>query len=146
VQPKELADALIEISQSCEWITVHGSDEKRLTFEDDRAWAFFSAALDPWNDFTYVWLRDILEPIADHLAEHATLDDFDLHEHVEASLDVYTSELVRWLATRANNIDYLTTALELAPKDGFQLLTMAQYEAIQECFQKVIDCAAALLD
>ncbi len=88
VRPEELANALIEIARSSTWITVRDTGEKRLTFEDDRAWSFFAAALDPWNDFTYVWLRNILEPLADHLAEYGTLDDFDLHKHVDASVDV----------------------------------------------------------
>ena len=68
-----------------------------------------------------------------------------LHENrseiVDSLVDVYTSDLTEWLDSNNNNVYYLGEAQkELGiQEDGFKLLAMAQYMAIDEIFSEVIE-------
>ena len=146
MKAKELTKALREINKSAHWVRVEGTDDRRLVFEDERAWEWFHAVLDPGKDCTYEWLHHVLEPIADYLEENEDLDDFDVHEHVDSEVDVYTGRLTSWLADNVGNVEYLTEVLQEGnTKDGFELLTAAQYRAIEELYLEVVDIVNSLL-
>jgi len=67
-----------------------------------------------------------------------TISDCEEPEEIEERLyeveaDVYTSDLTEWLNRRNSHVYYLTEALEeFEPKDGFQLLAVAQKIQIDE--------------
>ncbi len=64
----------------------------------------------------------------------------DLDEEVDNVVDVYTSDLTSWLNENNNNVYYLTEALEeYDVKDGFQALALAQYKAIYEIYEAVLN-------
>jgi len=67
-----------------------------------------------------------------NLDEKATEEDFD-QTIIESESDIYTSDLTSWLNDDNRNVYYLTEALEeFQPKDGFEVLMIAQHKYIQE--------------
>lgn len=62
-----------------------------------------------------------------------------LLDAIDREVNIYTSDLTSWLNQSASHVYYLTEVLESNDiKDGFQLLTMAQYRAIEEIWREVI--------
>lgn len=60
-------------------------------------------------------------------------------EVVDREVDIYTSKLTGWLNEHNSHVYYLTEALAQSDvKDGFQLLSLAQYDAIREIWVAVI--------
>ena len=89
------------------------------------------------------WIFDIYHSILGCLADYdiESIDDIDENrsEIVDGLVDVYTSDLTSWLNNDNRNVYYLTEAQEEygEEKDGFNLLMMAQYKAIDEIFGEV---------
>lgn len=83
-----------------------------------------------------------------HLIE-ADFDDLDeleekapylIHEWADADVDIYTKDLTEWLNENVENVYYLTEAInEYNANDGFNALTMAQYCAIRDIYNNVLD-------
>jgi len=93
------------------------------------------------DDWTYGTYADLMQRVTDYDLE--TFDQLEdvRHEIVDGYVDIYTSDLTAWLNESNDNVYYLTEVLEqgLEPKDGFQLLAMAQYQAIDEVMSEVVD-------
>lgn len=69
------------------------------------------------------------------------LEQLELDDEIDSNVDVYTSDLTNWLNRDNYNVYYLTEAIESGdPKDGFQLLSLAQYYCYQEIWFSVRDC------
>jgi len=84
----------------------------------------------------------MIDRIVSDLAEQDEDSDIDtLREALyEVEPDVYTNDLTGWLHDRADNIYYLTEALEESEfKDGFQLLTYAQSKFIIEIGEALLE-------
>jgi len=80
------------------------------------------------DDSIYKVIKEISAVLAD---ADPDADPWELIVEIEP--DVYTSDLTAWLHENANNVYYLTQALEEGEiKDGFQLLSRAQYLFKQE--------------
>ena len=64
-------------------------------------------------------------------------------EIVDGMVDIYYSNILKWLSSDLNNVYYITQALEEFGegefKDGFRLLSTAQYLYIDEIMQEVIN-------
>jgi hypothetical protein len=87
------------------------------------------------DDYTYQWVWTALEIISNANNEDEIQELFN-----EQEADIYISDLTRWLHSRCDRVYYLTQALEeLEVKDGFQVLSMAQYCEMQEVFQDVLN-------
>lgn len=89
------------------------------------------------RDFVY----NTYEQILSSLEGFAPIKDIEdiMPEVVDGLVDIYTHNLTQWLAQDINNVGYLTEAIENGAKDGFQALSMAQYTAIDEVAQCVIN-------
>lgn len=90
------------------------------------------------DDFVYSNFLGILEKLQEYTIE--SLDDVDDHrsEIVDSLVDVYTHDLTAWLHSSVENVHYITQALQESEcADGFQLLMVAQYYAIDEVFAEV---------
>lgn len=91
------------------------------------------------------WIFDIYHSILSTLMDYdiETIDDIEefRSEIVDGLVSVYTYDLTKWLNTSNYNVYYITEALEdYGPfDDGFKLLAMAQYIAIDEIFNEVIN-------
>mgnify|MGYP007083438397 CR=1 FL=1 len=92
------------------------------------------------------WIFDKYMSILDALNSGYTIntiDDAEEHrsEIVDGLVDVYTADLTAWLASNINNVQYMTAAAEEYGKesDGFKILAMAQFKAIDEIYQEVIN-------
>jgi hypothetical protein len=97
-------------------------------------------------DNSPAWMTDVIRSVhGDKLPDDTTYsliercataiaDGDDPQESVdEIEADSYTNDLTAWLHARADHVYYLTQALEdFQPKDGFQLLAMAQQIQIAE--------------
>ncbi len=144
-----IRQALVEIERSARYVEIREQQRQRVVFDDSRAWEWFGGEediLDPFNDYSYRWLLRALESINAWLDEYEHIEEYDPTEDIDAAVDVYTSDLTAWLHDRATNLEYLTEVLcELEPKDGFQLLTMAQATAIGETFEAVMARVRLLL-
>jgi hypothetical protein len=92
------------------------------------------------NDWVYTTYSELMDKVAEwDFASVEALED-TRHEIVDGYVDIYTADLTAWLAEDINNVWYLTETLEeFQPKDGFQLLSMAQYRAIDEVMQEVVN-------
>jgi len=83
------------------------------------------------------WVYDKYHSILDAISGYDN-DDLDeiRPEIVDGLVDVYTSDLTAWLHSSNYNVYYMTEAQEEygAQEDGFKLLQMAQYKAIDEIY------------
>lgn len=95
------------------------------------------------------FLAKIVESFCDYLEG---LEDWELentghlqdlvYEFANSETDIYTADLTKWLNESVYNVGFLTTALEDGcgyEKDGFKLLQQAQYYAIEEICQIIIN-------
>jgi hypothetical protein len=63
-----------------------------------------------------------------------------MHERVDSSVDVYDRNLLDWLAQDIRHLEYLDRALkEFTPDDAWLQLRVAQYLAIEEVYDNVLD-------
>lgn len=92
------------------------------------------------NDFTYGSYADLLQKVTEY--EVNTIDDLEdvRHEIVDGYVDIYTSDLTKWLHDDIHNVEYLNDVMEnYEPKDGYQLLSMAQYQAYDNIMTCIVD-------
>jgi hypothetical protein len=90
------------------------------------------------DDWIYKAVVEVLNELSD--SDYETVEDADdvRSELVDGLVDVYTASLTAWLASDVRNVYYLGEAMEPEPRDGFQLLGMAQYHAYDEVFGAVL--------
>ena len=91
------------------------------------------------QDFVYEQTCRCLEWLVDEAPEDSDEIEDILLEVIDGEVDVYTSGLTEWLNQSNYHVYYLTDALESGIKDGFQLLSLAQYHAIEEVWRGIID-------
>lgn len=91
-------------------------------------------------DWVYEKYFSILSSMADYVMTEDKLDEYR-GEIVDGLVDIYTYNLTKWLSGNIYNVYYLTEVLEEYGniKDGFRLLAMAQYKAIDEIYSEVVD-------
>ena len=91
------------------------------------------------------WIFDIYHSILDALMQYNInrLNDLDNNraEIVDGLVDVYTANLTAWLNSSNYNVYFITEAQEeFGPEtDGFKILQMAQYKAIDEIYGHIVD-------
>jgi len=91
------------------------------------------------EDFIYDQVWGCLNWLVDEAPESDVLIEDALLDIVDREVDTYTSHLTGWLNQSPFHVYYLTEALEGSDiKDGFQLLTMAQYRAIEEIWREIV--------
>lgn len=91
------------------------------------------------KDFIYSTFLDCLQRLSEYeINSNEKLEDVR-NEVVDSMVDIYTHDLIKWLASDINNVYYLTQAIdEFECRDGFKALSMAQYLAIDEVMGYVI--------
>jgi len=91
------------------------------------------------DDYKYEFIREAL-------LDFASYEDIDSAiDNIEA--DPYTAGLTHWLASDINRVYYLTEAIEqYEPKDGFQVLTLAQYDEKREVYSSVQNSLEKIMD
>jgi hypothetical protein len=93
------------------------------------------------NDWTYGTYADLMQRVTEY--DVVTINNLEdvRSEIVDSYVDIYTADLTKWLAEDIRNVYYITQALEEYGtfEDGFKLLAMAQYLAIDEVMQEVIN-------
>lgn len=92
------------------------------------------------DDWIYSTFHNCLQRLSDYeITDNDKLEDIR-SEAVDSMVDIYTADLTKWLASNINNVYYLTQAIEeFECKDGFKALSMAQYIAIDEVMNEVIN-------
>lgn len=93
------------------------------------------------SDFVFGTYADLLQKITEYdLDSYEDLQDVR-SEIVDGYVDIYTKGLTEWLNADIDNVSYLTQVLEqgLELKDGYQLLAQAQYMAIDEVMESVVN-------
>ena len=91
------------------------------------------------DDFIYSTFSDLLQRLSEYTINN--MDDIEnyRHEIVDGYVDIYTHDLIKWLASDIANVYYITQAIEeFGATDGFQVLSTAQYIAIDEVMNYVI--------
>ena len=82
------------------------------------------------DDYKYEFILEALSTLSEYE------DPDDAIEGIEA--DIYTSDLTDWLNSRNDRVYYLTEAQQqYQPEDGFQALSLAQYQEKSEVFWSV---------
>lgn len=93
------------------------------------------------NDWIFSIFSSILDAVGQYNA--GTIEELEDNrgEIVDGLVDVYTSDLTAWLNESPANVYYITESQEEngATTDGFQILAMAQYKAIDEVFGSVVE-------
>lgn len=90
------------------------------------------------DDWIYGTYADLMQKVSEY--DLKTIDDLEnvRYEIVDSCVDIYTADLTKWLASNINNVYYLGEASrEYGSMDGFQLLAVAQYKAIDEVMNEV---------
>ena len=96
------------------------------------------------EDFAYQQVYNCLNWLNEEEIDIDSNDFEDcLAEQIDSEVDVYTNSLLEWLAGSNYNVYYITEVLEDfgcdgIENDGFKLLMMAQYKAIEEIWQEVV--------
>ena len=140
-------------------IKINGTDRKRLIFiNSDEVFKIFSncndeRGLNPFNDYSYNWLNEFLCDFLDSINEEDNINDImrdfedNINEKIDGTTDIYTSNLTAWLNHNNSNVYYLTEALEEQEiKDGFNLLQIAQYKAIEESYYSFLSSLKTYLN
>lgn len=96
------------------------------------------------DDWTFGIYYSILGSLIDSGAKTVEKAQEMEDEIIDGLVDVYTSDLTAWLNSSVDNVFYLERAVkELGAKDGFQILAGAQYLAIEDIFQEVLNLLGA---
>ena len=97
------------------------------------------------DDWIYATYHSILDALGQYTIENTEDLEEQRAEIVDGLVDVYTSDLTGWLNADNRNVYYMTEAQEEygAQQDGFKLLAMAQYKAIDEIYGEVASYLAA---
>ena len=91
------------------------------------------------------WIFDKYHSILDALTQYDINGPDDLDntrsEIVDGLVDPWTSNLTAWLNSSNYNVYYITEAQEeFGPEtDGFKILQMAQYKAIDDIYGRIVD-------
>ena len=91
------------------------------------------------------WIFGTYADLMQKLTEYDINSIDDIYEYqgeiVDSVVDVYTADLTAWLADHVGNVNYITDALAsgVEMREGFQLLAMAQYMAIDEIYGHIIN-------
>lgn len=84
------------------------------------------------QDFLYATVGTALDAMAE-LESYEEADEWSPGDFADSNVDVYTYDLTAWLHASNYHVYYLEEAVnELDAKDGFAILTGAQYLAILE--------------
>lgn len=97
------------------------------------------------SDWVFNKYHSVLDALTQYDFENAEELEDKRAEIVDGLVDVYTSELTKWLNESPQNVYYITEAQEEygAQEDGFKILQMAQYRAIDEIAAEVIEYLTA---
>ena len=89
------------------------------------------------EDFVYEQVWQCLNWLVDEAPGNDLLIEDAMLDMVDGRVDIYTANLTKWLNQSASHVYYLTEVLEGNDiKDGFQLLALAQYRAIEEIWRE----------
>lgn len=160
---QKIIDELKQLHEH-EIIKVCDSNEERLIFKNrDKTFKIFSdcddeSSLNPFKDYTYDWLDTFLCNVCDFLEydlnDEATAEEIieslekfgdDLHEQIDSTVSIYTSDLIKWLGSHNSNVYYLEDAIKEFP-DGDNHLQLAQYKAIEESFNSFLNSLKKYLE
>lgn len=98
------------------------------------------------SDWVYSTFWDLLQKVTEYNCE--TIDNLEdyRHEIVDGYVDIYTHDLLNWLASSVDNLEYLENAVaerHFVKEDGaWQLLAHTQYLAIDEIMGAIISLLA----
>lgn len=96
------------------------------------------------NDWIFGTFSDLLQKITEYNAD--TVDDlrdngYD-HEIIDSYVDIYTYDLLQWLASDIDNLEYMSRVMAehvYSEDDGaWQALARMQYYAINDVMQHVL--------
>lgn len=91
------------------------------------------------EDFVYKQVWRCLNWLVDEAPESDVPIEDALLDTIDGKVDIYTANLTKWLNQSPSHVYYLTEVLEDSDiKDGFQLLGLAQYRAIEEIWREVM--------
>jgi len=118
--------------------------EYKTLFKDNASQELKDSIMKAHGDkLPHEWTFNTYHSILSNLSDYDIKNEEDLEENkfelIEGLVDVYTSDLTAWLHDHNSNVHYLKEALENEPEDEFQLLGMAQYIAIEEIYNEVVD-------
>lgn len=87
------------------------------------------------------WVFDKYHSILDAMTQYNDIESIEDNrcDIIDGMVDIYTSGLTEWLNSNNYNISYLSEAIEDGASDGFQALAQAQYKAIDEIFEEVLN-------
>lgn len=91
------------------------------------------------EDFVYEQVWRCLNWLVDEAPGNDVLIEDALLDTIDGEVDTYTANLTKWLNQSPSHVYYLTEVLEDSDiKDGFQLLGLAQYRAIEEIWREIV--------
>ncbi len=113
---------------------------KVITKDDSPSWVTEIIHDAHGNDMPRDDIYSVIKRVVEHLFNNDVDDIDDAKDSLsEVESDVYTRDLLEWLAGNLGNIDYLGQAAEMGITDGFQLLSYGQLLFIQEIGCNLLD-------
>jgi hypothetical protein len=91
------------------------------------------------TDFVYKQVVSALDWLIENDFRSIEEAKGSMHEQIDSSVDVYDRNLLDWLAQDIRHLEYLDRALAFTPNDAWQQLRIAQYLAIEEVYNNVLD-------
>ena len=105
------------------------------------------------GEFPNDWRFDTVDSIASTLAEMSDSEDWDVddfreesHEVADSLVDVYTSDLLQWVAGNINRPQWDDDSIVQPTTDIMVLIRLRQYEEIESMVQVVLSEIESLLD
>jgi hypothetical protein len=90
-------------------------------------------------DFVYEKVVEALDWLMENDFKNIEEARGSMYVQVDSSVDVYDRDLLNWLARDIRHLEYLDRALAFTPEDAWQQLRIAQYLAIEEVYNNVLD-------
>lgn len=124
--------------------TLKGGDDTIVVLKDDAPESLRDSIHEAHgdrmpDDWIYGKYQSILADLSGYTITCADDIEENRAEIVDGLVDAYTSDLTAWLNISPHNVYYMTEAQEEygAQEDGFKILQMAQYKAIDEIYGEV---------
>ena len=143
---KTVIDLAQEMSEAFETRTRDNGDSFRVLKDGSPKWMTGVIHEVHGEDLPDDTIYRMIEMAVDAMADCEEVEEI-VERIYEIEADVYTSDLTDWLNKRNDHVYYLTEALEeFEPRDGFQLLMMAQKIQIDEVASATLNALQEIVD
>lgn len=139
------------IEEALQWFdVVSGEDGFKVSLKDGAPESLLNSIMEAHGErmpSNWIWntYYDLLSTLGDYTIKNEEELGEASDEAIDSCVDIYTSDLTKWLGEHSANVEYLTEAIgpDYGATDGFQALSIAQYLAVREIYEHVANYITA---